>query len=240
MPDKAVLFGVNRYKSMSHLRGCLNDVQDIAAALTDVCGFAAANVRTRTDDMVTKKEVRKQWKWLLEDAAGGDRLVFHFSGHGSYATDVDGDEDDGVDELLCHYDMDSSDAGTYLLGDDLRAMTAEIPAGVHVTFLFDSCHSGTATRALRMPGQPPRTRKPCGPWSTCRRPSPACRLLRPPAALLAQQPPLTSDALSRRNRRPTLAALCWPASCRPRRMWPGAFVAAACAGRSSRCGKTAR
>lgn len=154
MADKAVLFGINSYKSISHLRGCINDVKNVADVLTTACGFLSANVRERIDDKATKKEIRKQWKWLLDDAKPGDRLVFHFSGHGSYTTDEDGDEDDGVDELLCLYDMDWNDRETYLLDDDIRQMTEEIPPEVHVTFLFDSCHSGTATKALRLPGLP--------------------------------------------------------------------------------------
>jgi metacaspase-1 len=154
MADKAVLFGINKYKTISHLRGCVNDVKNVAALLTDILGFSAGNVRTRTDEKVTKKDIQKQWAWLLEDASPGDRLILHFSGHGSYTTDNDGDESDGVDELLCLFDMDWDDGETYLLDDDIRQMTSEIPEGVLVTFLFDSCHSGTATRALRMPGQP--------------------------------------------------------------------------------------
>lgn len=155
MADKAVLFGVNKYKSVSHLRGCVNDVNNVAKLLKSVFDFKSDNVRTRTDDKVTKKEIRKQWSWLLDGAVPGDRLVFHLSGHGSYTADKDGDEtEDGVDELLCLYDMDWDDEETYLLDDDLRKMTKDIPDGVHVTFIFDTCHSGTATRALRLPGQP--------------------------------------------------------------------------------------
>jgi hypothetical protein len=150
MADKAILFGINQYKRISNLRGCANDVRNVQLLLTDLFGFAAENVRARIDDKVTKKEIEKQWKWLLNGASAGDRLIFHFSGHGSYTGDQDGDEDDGVDELLCLYDMDWSDSGTYLLDDDLRKLTETIPEAIHVTFLLDSCHSGTGTRVLEL------------------------------------------------------------------------------------------
>jgi len=151
VPDKAILFGINRYKQISDLRGCINDVRNVKSLLIDTFDFTPANIRTREDDAVTKSEIQEQWAWLLDDVSAGDRLVFHFSGHGSYTTDEDGDEDDGVDELLCLYPMDWSKPNSYLLDDDIREMTNEIPDGVRVTFLLDTCHSGTATRMVAPP-----------------------------------------------------------------------------------------
>ena len=93
--------------------------------------------------------MKNGWKWLLKGAERGDRLVFHFSGHGSQIADIDGDEDDGADELLCLYGMDWNDPKTYLLDDEIHEWTQQIPAGVAVTFLLDCCHSGTGTRNSR-------------------------------------------------------------------------------------------
>ncbi|MCH5376079.1 MAG: caspase family protein, partial [Planctomycetes bacterium] len=81
MSDKAVLFGINDYKSISDLRGCVNDVRNDQSLLVDVFDFPSPNVRVFTDREVTKDRIRKQWRWLLDNASEGDRLVFHFSGH---------------------------------------------------------------------------------------------------------------------------------------------------------------
>ena len=35
------------------------------------------------NNKVTKAEVNRQMKWLFRDVVEGDRVVFHFSGHGS-------------------------------------------------------------------------------------------------------------------------------------------------------------
>ncbi|QDT16754.1 caspase family protein [Alienimonas californiensis] len=149
MADKALLCGVNNYRSISDLRGCLNDVANVKRLLTREFGFAETDVRTLEERKVTKKEVLKGWRWLLKDAGPGDRLVFHFSGHGSYTADEDGDEDDGRDELLCLYDMDWSKPDSYLLDDDIREeLTGKLPEGAELTVLLDCCHSGTATRML--------------------------------------------------------------------------------------------
>ncbi len=151
MAHKALLTGINNYKYISDLRGCINDVRDVQKLLAEEFGFSSANIRVLTDEQVTKERVLKEWKWLLAGAKRGDQLVFHYSGHGSQIADKDGDEDDGVDELICLYDMDFDDPQTYLLDDELREMTSRVPDGVNLTIIFDSCHSGTATRMLLAP-----------------------------------------------------------------------------------------
>ena len=148
MADKALLTGINNYANVSDLRGCLNDVRNIKKLLIDVFRFSESNIRTLQDDEVRKERLEKEWKWLVKDAKAGDRLLFHFSGHGSQIADENGDEDDGVDELLCLHDMDFADPDTYLLDDDLRELTEKVPEDVHLTVILDNCHSGTATRLL--------------------------------------------------------------------------------------------
>src|SRR5262245_7193840 len=106
MADKALLLGINDYKHVNPLRGCVNDVENVRKLLTEKFGFDAKNVKTLINQRVTKAKVQEQMKWLFRDAREGDRLVFHFSGHGSFTADLDGDEDDGKDELICLYDMD--------------------------------------------------------------------------------------------------------------------------------------
>jgi hypothetical protein len=146
--DKAFLSGVNDYKTIGDLRGCVNDTESIKRLLIAEFQFAKDQIRVRTDDDVTKSELTKGWKWLLKDTKPGDRLVFHFSGHGSQTVDRDSDESDRADELLCLYGMDWNDPKTYLLDDELKKWTKQIPDGVSVTFLLDCCHSGTGTRYI--------------------------------------------------------------------------------------------
>ena len=151
MVDKAFLSGINDYKTIGDLRGCVNDTVSIRRLLVDEFGFDEANIRTKKNAEVTKSELNKGWKWLLRSAKRGDRLVFHFSGHGSYTADTDDEsgEADFRDELLCLYGMDWNDPTTYLLDDELAQWTTQIPVGVHVTFLLDCCHSGTGTRFIQ-------------------------------------------------------------------------------------------
>src|SRR5437016_12008531 len=151
MADKALLLGINNYKKVNGLNGCASDVDNMRRLLTEQFQFRPENVKVLLDQNVVKKDVKKQMNWLFDDAQPGDRVVFHFSGHGSYTADLDGDEDDGQDELICLYDMDFNDAETYLLDDELHAWTKKLPEEVERTVVLDRCHSGTGTRLMMAP-----------------------------------------------------------------------------------------
>lgn len=147
MANKAVLVGINRYKYPgSDLQGCVNDVTNIRDILMKYFGFAVKDMRVLVDDRATKAAIMERLAWLVKGAKSGDRLIFHYSGHGSQVRDRDGDElKDRMDEIICPYDMDWD--GTYITDDELRAVLGKIPKGVNLEVLLDSCHSGTGTRA---------------------------------------------------------------------------------------------
>ena len=146
MSNKALIVGVNKYKLPgSDLQGCVNDATNVRDVLLKYFNFTVKDIRVLVDGRATKKAILDRLKWLVKDAKSGDRLLFHFSGHGSQIRDRDGDElKDSLDEIICPHDMDWD--GTYIVDDDLKAVFAKLPAGVHLEVLLDSCHSGTATR----------------------------------------------------------------------------------------------
>lgn len=146
MPDKAILFGINNYKSISHLRGCENDLEDVRGLLVDSFGFEKRNVKSYSNEKVVQSAIAKGFDWLAEGTGPGDRLVFHFSGHGSYTTSTSSDKD--VDELLCLYDMDWSDEQSFIRDTDLGKLTGKVSTGARLTVILDSCHSGTGTRGF--------------------------------------------------------------------------------------------
>lgn len=153
MANKAILYGINNYKSphISDLRGCVNDVRNLEDLLLGKFEFESRNVRARKDQEVTLDKIRKDWKWLVKGAKAGDQLVFHFAGHGSQvANDGDDYEKDGLDEILCLYDMDFDDPDSYLIDDQIHEWTSKLPNGVKMTFLLDCCHSGTGTRGMNI------------------------------------------------------------------------------------------
>lgn len=146
MAKKALLVGVNRYKLPgSDLQGCVNDVTNIRDVLLKYFGFSVKGIRVLVDGRATKKAILDRLDWLVKDAKAGDRLLFHFSGHGSQIRDRDGDElKDGLDEILCPHDMDWDD--NYIVDDELKKIFSKLPKGAVLEALLDACHSGTGTR----------------------------------------------------------------------------------------------
>jgi len=69
-------------------------------------------------------------------------LLLIFIGHGGQTKDLDGDEEDGYDEVI--YPVDFRQVG-HIVDDEMhRIMVMPLQAGVRLTAIFDSCHSGTA------------------------------------------------------------------------------------------------
>ncbi|MBU0600219.1 caspase family protein [bacterium] len=148
MANKVLLVGINKYKIPgSDLNGCLNDVSNVRDVLLKYFGFAVKEIRVVIDERAKKKAIMERLKWLVKGTKAGDRLLFHFSGHGSQVRDRDGDElKDRLDEILCPHDMDWD--GTYITDDELGKIFSELPKGVNLEVLLDSCHSGTGTREI--------------------------------------------------------------------------------------------
>jgi len=145
MANKALCVGINDYPiEGADLMGCVNDASAWAGLLMDRYDFARRNVKMLTDSRATKAAIVGGIDWLLTDVQAGDVLVFTNSSHGSYIPDKEDDEPDGYDETMCPYD--SRDA--QLTDDELRVFLAEVPDGVHLTLISDSCHSGSVTRAF--------------------------------------------------------------------------------------------
>lgn len=158
MARKALLVGLNHYPDPdNNLRGCVNDVRQIGDVLQARFGFHAdGSVRLLLDARATTAAIVQRLHWLIDGASAGDVLVFHYSGHGSQVRDRHGDElDDNLDEIICPYDLDWDNPFT---DDDLFAIVKDLPAGVNLTVILDSCHSGTGLREVVGSGRPYRSR----------------------------------------------------------------------------------
>jgi hypothetical protein len=148
---KALLVGINRYPDPGNeLKGCVNDVRQMADTLKGRYGFAGdGNLRILTDARATTKAILDGLAWLTAGATPGDSLVFHYSGHGSQVPDRNGDETtDRLDEILCPYDLDWDHPFT---DDDLAAACDDVPQGALLTVILDCCHSGTGLRNSALP-----------------------------------------------------------------------------------------
>jgi len=145
---KALLIGINYFGQRGQLRGCINDVKNMSTYLNEFFGYKREDMVTLTDDQQnpmsqpTKANILRAMHWLVKDARPNDSLFFHYSGHGGQTKDLDGDEDDGYDEVI--YPVDFRTAG-HIVDDEMhRIMVQSLQPGVRLTAIFDSCHSGSA------------------------------------------------------------------------------------------------
>jgi hypothetical protein len=145
---RALVVGINYIGSPNELAGCVNDAKNIRQALIQHYGFAEPDITLMTDETGTAPKLRPTAKNLFaaidaltKDIRSGDSLVFFYSGHGSWVEDDNGDETSGKDETLVPLDFEASG----LLIDDVlkKRLVDVLPAGVHLTCVVDSCHSGS-------------------------------------------------------------------------------------------------
>jgi hypothetical protein len=162
MAKRGLLIGINRYQiDGADLRGCVNDVKDLSAALVEFYGFSKKDITVLTDGAATKKAMEAGIKALVRDSKKGDVALLHYSGHGSNVPDDNDDEADGRDEILCPTDLDWKDP---LRDDWLRSTFDGLRGGVSFTAIMDCCHSGTNTREFLPPDAPVKQRYLPSPW----------------------------------------------------------------------------
>ena len=162
--NHALLIGASTYPNLKEefwLKGPANDVALVQTYLTTAAPvpFAPENVVVLADGVAgtsapTLNAIRTAFADLAGKAQAGDFVYLHFSGHGSQAPAKDpSTELDGLDELFLPVDIGPwndtvGEVENALVDDEIGQMIDAIRAkGAHVWAVFDSCHSGTATRA---------------------------------------------------------------------------------------------
>jgi hypothetical protein len=141
---RALLVGINYVGTKNELRGCINDIDNVAAHLQSARGYPS-NSFIVMSDVSTRKPTRANilsaFKELLQGVRSGDELWFHYSGHGALQRDTNGDEESGADSCICPLDFNQSG---FITDDVIRsALAALVPAGARLYVILDSCHSGT-------------------------------------------------------------------------------------------------
>ena len=153
--NKALLVGINQYPGCP-LAGCVNDVTDMADHLVRRCGFREQEIRLVCDGRATTEAILERLSWLVSGVRAGDRIVFHYSGHGAQAPtrNIQG-EVDGLDEVICPVDFDWTDA--HMIRDKgFAELFAGVAVGVEFVWISDSCHSGDLERNVPRVADNPR------------------------------------------------------------------------------------
>jgi len=161
--DYALLAGIDAYPHARPLKGAVNDIARIKRLVVEDLKFPVANIHVLLNEQATKAGIIAALRQLAQATKPGDSVLWYYSGHGWVQNDVDRDEaisdpDDRFDEVLVPYDAKPwpreralEPNPTMLLDDEIGEALAGM-RGRRLLLVFDSCHSGTATRAL--PGDP--------------------------------------------------------------------------------------
>ena len=160
----ALLIGASTYDNLEErywLKGPANDVELVHTYLTQASPvpFAEDNVRMLADGLEgsekpTLSAIRSSFAELTEQVQEGDFVYLHFSGHGTQAPALVPDSElDGLDEMFLPVDIGAWDdtvgaVENALVDDEIGQLIGALRAkGATVWAVFDSCHSGTVTRA---------------------------------------------------------------------------------------------
>lgn len=148
--DRALLIGITRYadRRIPKLPGCDDDAREVSAMLRQGAGMRPEQIKLLLSaDATHGAIVAALDEWLVAGTQPGDRVVLYYSGHGSQVKDQNGDERDGMDEVLCPHDYDPRTQANLLRDDDLDEYLSKLE-GRNVTIIVDSCHSGTAFKTI--------------------------------------------------------------------------------------------
>jgi hypothetical protein len=143
---RALLVGINKYKALPGLQGSVNDVETMREILTTRWGFLPRNITMLTDENATHDKILAALTEIVAVSNPVDTMYFHYSGHGSQVQDLNGDEDDGLDETLVPQDG-RTEGVRDIVDDELDVIFSKLRTRNAVVVL-DSCHSGTATRSF--------------------------------------------------------------------------------------------
>jgi hypothetical protein len=142
---RALLIGINNYAAVPRLQGSVNDVETMRQVLATRWGFSESNIAVLTDERATRAGIMAALDRLVKEAGPDDIVYFHYSGHGSQVKDLNGDEEDGLDETIIPQDGRQRDVRD-ITDDELDEVFARLKAR-SALIVLDSCHSGTATRS---------------------------------------------------------------------------------------------
>ncbi|KAF7794207.1 hypothetical protein EIP86_005339 [Pleurotus ostreatoroseus] len=160
---KAVCIGVSYPGTKHHLHKAHDDALKMRDLLKNRYDYTDVKLlldsdRPDVDARPTRKHILRAIDDLVKGVSKGDRLVFHFTGHGTQQIEKStGDrprEDDDQDELIWPEDAVMDTIKDKYGNDSIRnaildneihdKLVEKMPTGAHLTIIFDCCHSGTA------------------------------------------------------------------------------------------------
>ncbi len=119
--------------------GQLNACEADAQSMAEIAISKGYESKILLTQEVTRQKFIDLMNEYADKAQEGDIFLLTYSGHGGQIPDLNGDEDDTLDETWCLYDSEISD-------DELHNMYCNFKSKVRILIFSDSCHSGTVAK----------------------------------------------------------------------------------------------
>ena len=152
--NRALLIGIGHYAPNTGWKTIHGDA-DIALLKPKLerHGF---KVNTLVNEEATKDAISRAFNCLLDECGPGDRIYIHFSGHGQLIQDINGDENDRLDESMVPFDAGKYyedgiyEGDRHFIDDEYNHILAGIKEKVGTTgeifVAIDACYSRSMER----------------------------------------------------------------------------------------------
>lgn len=152
---RALVIGLGEYEDTNW--SIIHGDKDVPIIVEVLKHYKYEDIKTLVNKQATKKQIVSEFKKLSKRCRAGDIVYIHFSGHGQRMTDIDGDEEDGLDETWIPYDgylqYCNKDRGEkHLVDDEIGQLLTDIRDRIgkegYILLTVDACHSGDSSRDI--------------------------------------------------------------------------------------------
>jgi metacaspase-1 len=157
--NKGLFVGINSYPlfPLFPLYGCVNDINDLADFVIKKCDFSCNDIKLLCDGVAKKNDITDGIHWLLQGLQAGDRVLFHYSGHGALVPRFNHlGKAIKLYHAICPVDFDWKTTKA-ITDDDFKKMFLPVPQGVEFIWVVDCCFSGKLIEGTMHSNMRPKT-----------------------------------------------------------------------------------
>ena len=146
---RALVIGIDSYRTVRPLKGAVADARDIEMALRRM---GTRDVTALLDEKADRTTVLREIGALVQRTGAGDTVLLSIAGHGAQEPErVKGSEPDGMEEVFLLAGFDTTPTGSLqrILGKEFHHFIKQLELrGAQVVFVADSCHGGGLAREI--------------------------------------------------------------------------------------------
>lgn len=150
---RALVIGLGEQQDKNWAK--INGDKDVDYVKAMLIGVGYKDIATLVNNEATKAAIVNEFGKLAQRCQLGDVVYIHFSGHGQQVTDMNGDEEDGLDESWIPYDAylnycEDDKGEKHLIDDEINKLLTNIKTKIGdegaMLVVVDACHSGDSAR----------------------------------------------------------------------------------------------